>query len=160
MILVWATVSLALEFPSVPYTLQLWHAATVAFLFWSAITFSTIPPAARNNPFLPCGGRLPNRCRSTGFALATRWPKCFTTTAMPTIWAHLAGATIAADIPYSEEKDFWADPADVQRNMEQVLSQTGVKFLVTNDPPFLPPGSGWQRIPGTGYAFLSLSSLQ
>ena len=71
-------------------------------------------------------------------------------------WAHLAGVSIVSEVPFQEEGTFWASSPEAQRRVELLLQQTGAKVLVTQNPPSLPPDSGWETIPGTDYAVISL----
>ena len=74
-------------------------------------------------------------------------------------WAHLGQFVIVADIPFDQEEVFWSSSPEVQRHAELTLRQTGAKVLVTENPPSLPDGSGWERIASTDYAVLFLDNL-
>lgn len=74
------------------------------------------------------------------------------------VWAHLARATIVAEIPVSGSQDYWAEGAEQRRAALNSLAAAGAEVLVTRDTPGAATQQGWRRLGETGYFYLPLQA--
>jgi hypothetical protein len=74
-------------------------------------------------------------------------------------WAHLAGATVMAEISPEGASNFWAASPAIKAQALQAVATAGVKAIVARGvPPELLAG-GWEQVPGTDYYFLLLKTM-
>jgi hypothetical protein len=73
-------------------------------------------------------------------------------------WARLARVRIIADV--ADDALFWAQPADDQALILQLLAQTGAQVVVSQSAPSDAVGRGWRFAPNTGYAVRALTDAR
>lgn len=158
-LLFWAAVSFSLEFPDSVLTRQLFRATAFALVILVGYRFLHEPTAQlrQSAPPVNLQWTVAQSLMQHGIRPGDRVAQMLFHNRDVHYWAHLAGVSIVAEVPFEEEGKFWASSPEVQKRVEALLQQTGAKVLVTQNPPPLPPSSGWERIPGTDYAFLSLA---
>jgi hypothetical protein len=157
-LLLWAGVSFSLEFPDAMFTRHLLRAATLALAVLVGYRLLHEPTGPLRQAVAPVQRTVAQSLLQRGIRPGDRVAQMLFHTRDVHYWAHLAGVSIVAEIPFEEERKFWTSGPQVQGRVEHLLQQTGAKVLVTQDPPPLPPGSGWDIIPGTNYAVLPLTA--
>ena len=157
-LLFWAAVSFSLEFSDSLLTRQLFRATAFALVVLVGYRFLHEPTGVlrQSGPPVNVQWRVAQSLLQRGIRPGDRVAQMLFHTRDVHYWAHLAGVSIVSEVPFEEEGKFWASSPEVQRRVELLLQQTGAKVLVTQNPPSLPPGSGWETIPGTDYAVISL----
>jgi 4-amino-4-deoxy-L-arabinose transferase-like glycosyltransferase len=156
-LLFFAAISFALEFPNALLTRRLFRAVALALLVLVGYRLLHEPGGPLQQAVPPVQWSVAQSLAQRGVRPGDRVAEMLFHTKDVHYWAHLAGVTIVAEIPYEEESRFWASSPEIQRQAEEMLAQTGAKVLVTQNPPTLSPDSGWERIPGTDYALLPLN---
>ncbi len=156
-LIVWAGVSFSLEFPDALLTRRLLRAVTLALVALVGYRLVHEPTGPLRQAVPPVQWTVAQSLAQRGIRPGDSVAQMLFHTRDVHYWAHLARVTIVAEVPYEEEDKFWSASPEVQRRVERLLQQTGAKVLVTQNPPSLPPGSGWETIPGTDYAVLSLA---
>jgi hypothetical protein len=74
------------------------------------------------------------------------------------LWAHLAGVSLASEVPLRGVPDFWAATVDSRRHIYELFAGSGAKAVVTTSlPPEIQP-DGWQQVGATKYYILPLPS--
>jgi hypothetical protein len=154
----WAGVSFSLEFHDGAFARRLFRAVSLALVLLVGYHLVYLPTGPFwRQPVPPEQWSVAQSLLHRGIRPGDRMAQMLFHTRDVHYWAHLAGVTIAAEVPYEEEGEFWASNPEVQRRVEELLRETGAKALVTENPPPLPPGSGWETIPGTDYAVFFLT---
>jgi hypothetical protein len=158
LLLLWAGISFSLEFPDGIFARRLFRAVSLALVLLVGYHLVYLPTGPFwRQPVPPEQWSVAQSLLQRGIRPGDRMAQMLFHTRDVHYWAHLAGVTIAAEVPYEEEGEFWASSPKVQRRVEELLRETGAKALVTENPPPLPPESGWETIPGTDYAVLLLT---
>lgn len=73
-------------------------------------------------------------------------------------WARLARVRIIADI--ADDRSFWAEPAETQALVLQILARTGAEAVVSQSAPFSAVGRGWRFAAGTRYGVRALADAR
>ena len=158
-LLFWVAASFSLEFPDSLLTRQLFRATAFALVVLVGYRFLHEPTGALRQSAPPVNVQwtVAQSLLQHGIRPGDRVAQMLFHNRDVHYWAHLAGVSIVAEVPFEEEGKFWASSPEVQNRVEHLLQQTGAKVFVTQKPPPLLPSSGWERIPGTDYAVLFLT---
>lgn len=73
-------------------------------------------------------------------------------------WAHLAGVTVVAEIPYGEQGVFWNADSETQRKVLQLFASSGARMVVSWDAPTSAATSGWNQV-GSTHSYVSRGAL-
>ena len=154
-LLFWAALSFALEFPGSDLTARLFRASALALVFLVGYRLTHDPASLLRESVPPVQWRAAQWLQSRGLQPGDSVAEMLKHGNDFHYWAHLAGAHITAEVPANDEGEFWASTPEVQRRVEEALSKSGAKFLVTRNPS-IPTGPGWEKIPDTDYVVLRL----
>ena len=152
-LLFWAGVCFALQFPQGQFAHRLFRAATLALAL--LVGYRILRPLREYVP--PVQETVAQALAKHGLRSGDRVAQMLFENRDVHYWAHLGQFVIVAGIPFQQERVFWNSPPEIQCRVEQVLRQTGAKVLVTQNPPPLLVGARWERIAGTDYAVLFLN---
>jgi hypothetical protein len=70
------------------------------------------------------------------------------------IWAHMAGLSLASEIPERGKSSYWAADSALKSQVDHIFLASGAKAVVTQQAPAEAIGEGWHNVPGTDYYVL------
>jgi hypothetical protein len=156
-LLLFTAIIFALEFPNALLTRRMFRAVALALVVLVGHRLVREPGGPLQQAVPPTQWLVAQSLAQRGIRPGDRVAEMLFHTRDVHYWAHLAGVTIVAEIPYEEEAQFWSSSPETQRRAQETLAKTGAKVLVTQNLPPPSPDSGWERIPGSDYALLPLN---
>ena len=159
LVLLWLALIMAVRVRDTPNALK--FARSLSIVLIATIVFTTVASSSREvgltlrqlvrgeNPSAHEQWQVAEGLREMGVAPSDK--VAFIGDSFRAFWAHLLGVRVTAEIRRDRVIDFWQAGPAVKGDVINAFARTGVKAVVTEDPPVGMDMSGWQKIRDTDY---------
>ena len=159
LVLLWLALIMAVRVRDTPNALK--FARSLSIVLIATIVFTTVASSSRElgltlrqlvrgeNPSAHEQWQVAEGLREMGVAPSDK--VAFIGDSFRAFWAHLLGVRVTAEIRRDRVIDFWQAAPAVKGDVINAFARTGVKAVVTENPPVGMDMSGWQKIRDTDY---------